>query len=152
MRMITSRDLILTTHVGGLPRNKTLSDLLVRREAGEAIDAAVMDAEMDKSVRYVVARQMDRRGFQTPTRTGVRGIPATGRNAEAAHPAGQQTAEPAGMRREMPTTSAGNSLLFVVIQVDTESAAHRTGGKTQCFEKPQWLSCWLPPALALSRL
>ena len=34
--MITSRDRILTTHVGSLPRNEKLSDLLVRREAGEA--------------------------------------------------------------------------------------------------------------------
>ena len=30
--MIFSRDRILTTHVGSLPRNEKLSDLLVRRE------------------------------------------------------------------------------------------------------------------------
>ena len=35
--MIFSRDRILTTHVGSLPRNEKLSDLLVKREAGEAI-------------------------------------------------------------------------------------------------------------------
>ena len=57
--MITSRDRILTTHVGSLPRNETLSDLLVRREAGEAIDAAVMGAEIDKAVRHIVARQAE---------------------------------------------------------------------------------------------
>jgi 5-methyltetrahydropteroyltriglutamate--homocysteine methyltransferase len=55
--MITSRDRILTTHVGSLPRNETLSDLLVKREAGEAYDKAVFDAEMDKAVAHVVARQ-----------------------------------------------------------------------------------------------
>ena len=32
--MISSRDRILTTHVGSLPRSATLSELLVRREAG----------------------------------------------------------------------------------------------------------------------
>jgi 5-methyltetrahydropteroyltriglutamate--homocysteine methyltransferase len=55
--MIASRDRILTTHVGSLPRNETLSDLLVKREAGEAYDKAVFDAEMDKAVAHVVARQ-----------------------------------------------------------------------------------------------
>ena len=48
--MIFSRDRILTTHVGSLPRNEKLSDLLVRQEAGEAFDAAEMAAEMDKAV------------------------------------------------------------------------------------------------------
>src|SRR6476469_2571255 len=35
--MLHSRDRILTTHVGSLPRNAVLTDLLIRREAGEAI-------------------------------------------------------------------------------------------------------------------
>ena len=55
--MLTSRDRILTTHVGSLPRNDTLTDLLIRREAGEAIDKARLDAEMDKAVGEVVAKQ-----------------------------------------------------------------------------------------------
>ena len=42
--MITSRDRILTTHVGSLPRNETLTELLIRREAGEAIDPTKMAA------------------------------------------------------------------------------------------------------------
>ena len=37
--MLTSRDRILTTHVGSLPRNETITELLIKREAGEAIDA-----------------------------------------------------------------------------------------------------------------
>jgi 5-methyltetrahydropteroyltriglutamate--homocysteine methyltransferase len=57
--MLTSRDRILTTHVGSLPRNEKLSDMLVRREAGEAFDKAEMDAEMDKAVRHVVAKQAE---------------------------------------------------------------------------------------------
>ena len=55
--MNLSRDRILTTHVGSLPRNATLTDLLVRREAGEPIDAALLASEMDKAVAEVVERQ-----------------------------------------------------------------------------------------------
>ncbi|HEX3708959.1 MAG TPA: cobalamin-independent methionine synthase II family protein [Pseudolabrys sp.] len=55
--MILSRDRILTTHVGSLPRNEKLSDLLVRQEAGETFDAADMATEMDKAVAHVVEKQ-----------------------------------------------------------------------------------------------
>ena len=44
--MIASRDRILTTHVGSLPRNEALSELLVRREAGESFDKGQFEAEM----------------------------------------------------------------------------------------------------------
>ncbi len=56
--MIASRSRILTTHVGSLPRNGVLTDLLIRREAGEAVDAAALAAEMDRSVRAVVDAQV----------------------------------------------------------------------------------------------
>ena len=56
--MQASRDRILTTHVGSLPRNDKLSDLLLKREAGEAFDAAEMASEMDKAVRHVVDKQV----------------------------------------------------------------------------------------------
>jgi len=57
--MILSRDRILTTHVGSLPRNEALSELLVQREAGENYDKALFDAEMEKAVRHVVAKQRE---------------------------------------------------------------------------------------------
>jgi 5-methyltetrahydropteroyltriglutamate--homocysteine methyltransferase len=57
--MILSRDRILTTHVGSLPRNEKLSDLLIRQEAGEKFDPAEMKAELDKAVRHVVDRQVE---------------------------------------------------------------------------------------------
>jgi len=57
--MITSRDRIVTTHVGSLPRSEALSDLLVRREAGELFKPAQLDAEFDKAVRHVVAKQKE---------------------------------------------------------------------------------------------
>src|SRR6516164_10080329 len=56
--MILSRDRILTTHVGSLPRNEALSELLVQREAGENYDKALFDAEMEKAIRHVVAKQV----------------------------------------------------------------------------------------------
>ncbi len=55
--MIFSRDRILTTHVGSLPRNDKLSDLLLRQEAGETFDAKEMADELDKAVRHVVDKQ-----------------------------------------------------------------------------------------------
>src|SRR5215510_9240627 len=57
--VIQSRDRILTTHVGSLPRNETLSDLLIRREAGAKLDAGTMATEMDKAVRHVVDKQAE---------------------------------------------------------------------------------------------
>jgi 5-methyltetrahydropteroyltriglutamate--homocysteine methyltransferase len=56
--MLTSRDRILTTHVGSLPRNDTLTDLLIGREAGKAIDPAILAAEMDRAVCDTVAAQV----------------------------------------------------------------------------------------------
>ena len=95
--MLLSRDRILTTHVGSLPRNDQLSDILVRREAGEAFDTAEMAAEMDKAVRHVVEKQaaagidigndgeQQRVGFQTyvPQRmSGFAGISKRRRGME----------------------------------------------------------------------
>ncbi len=55
--MINSRDRILTTHVGSLPRAEALSELLIRREEGEAVDAETLSGEMDRAVRRVVEKQ-----------------------------------------------------------------------------------------------
>ena len=55
--MILSRDRILTTHVGSLPRNETLSNLLMSQEAGESYDKQLMDNELNKAVRHVVDEQ-----------------------------------------------------------------------------------------------
>jgi 5-methyltetrahydropteroyltriglutamate--homocysteine methyltransferase len=56
--MIISRDRILATHVGSLPRNPALSALLVSREEGAEIDKAELDHEMDRAVRHVVEEQV----------------------------------------------------------------------------------------------
>jgi len=52
-----SRDRIRTTHVGSLPRNETLSSLLVEREEGGAVDPVRLAEEMDRAVRHVVEKQ-----------------------------------------------------------------------------------------------
>ena len=52
-----STDRILTTHVGSLPRSAELSDLLIRDEAGETVDKALLAAKGEAAVRHVVAAQ-----------------------------------------------------------------------------------------------
>ncbi len=95
--MVFSRDRILTTHVGSLPRNEALSELLMKREAGESYDSEVFTAEMDKAVGHVVERQraagidigndgeQQRVGFQTyvPSRmSGFAGVSKRRRGRE----------------------------------------------------------------------
>jgi 5-methyltetrahydropteroyltriglutamate--homocysteine methyltransferase len=55
--MKRSDERILTTHVGSLPRNPVLSELLIRDELGEAIDKAELARESEAAVRHVVAEQ-----------------------------------------------------------------------------------------------
>ena len=55
--MRSSNDRILTTHVGSLPRNDVLSDLLIRDEAGEAIDKAELARQSEAAVNHVVQQQ-----------------------------------------------------------------------------------------------
>ena len=57
--MILSKQRILTTHVGSLPRNDELSSLLVRREDGEGVDPDQLAREMDRAVQHVVRQQAD---------------------------------------------------------------------------------------------
>ena len=57
--MILSRDRILTTHTGSLPRNETLSELLIAREEGAGIDPGELAEQMDRAVRHVVEKQAE---------------------------------------------------------------------------------------------
>src|SRR5579862_2396729 len=52
-----STDRILTTHVGSLPRDPVLSDLLIRDELGEKVDKGEIARLADKAVRHVVRQQ-----------------------------------------------------------------------------------------------
>ena len=73
--MLTSKDRILTTHCGSLPRPPQLSDMLLRQEAGERIDeaqfqreaaaavAAVLDAQIKAGLDIVSDGEQPRVGF-----------------------------------------------------------------------------------------
>ena len=56
--MLLSQDRILLTHVGSLPRNERLSDLLIRQEAGETIDTAALAREVEVSIADRIAKQV----------------------------------------------------------------------------------------------
>ena len=56
--MKTSTDRILTTHTGSLPRPKSLIDLILRREKGEAIEPDAFEAEVVRAVDDIVAQQV----------------------------------------------------------------------------------------------
>jgi 5-methyltetrahydropteroyltriglutamate--homocysteine methyltransferase len=56
--MHTSSNRILTTHVGSLPRNAALSDLLLRREEGAEVDPDDLAREMDGAVASVLRKQL----------------------------------------------------------------------------------------------
>jgi 5-methyltetrahydropteroyltriglutamate--homocysteine methyltransferase len=93
--MITSVDRILVTHVGSLPRNDELSDLLVRREEGEAVDRDHLARAMDDGVRRVVEKQaaagvdigndgeQQRVGFQTYVAQRMSGFSGESRRRRA---------------------------------------------------------------------
>ncbi len=57
--MILSRDRILATHVGSLPRGETLSEMLIDREEGKPLDEHQFADEMDRAVRHVIAKQAE---------------------------------------------------------------------------------------------
>jgi 5-methyltetrahydropteroyltriglutamate--homocysteine methyltransferase len=56
--MILSRERILVTHVGSLPRNDDLSELLIKREEGASVDQERLRLEMDRAVKHVVDKQV----------------------------------------------------------------------------------------------
>lgn len=57
--MILSRDHILTTHVGSLPRSEALSEMLIDREEGKPLNEHQLANEMDRAVRHVIAKQVE---------------------------------------------------------------------------------------------
>jgi 5-methyltetrahydropteroyltriglutamate--homocysteine methyltransferase len=57
--MQSSQDRILTTHVGSLPRDRELSDLLIAAEDGRPVDEARLDQLAEEGVRDAVHKQID---------------------------------------------------------------------------------------------
>jgi 5-methyltetrahydropteroyltriglutamate--homocysteine methyltransferase len=56
--MLHSTDRILTTHVGSLPRNETLSGLLVDQEAGKLVDKVALSRATEAATADVIAAQV----------------------------------------------------------------------------------------------
>ena len=50
---------ILTTHVGSLPRQRELSDLLIAQEAGQKVDEKLLDQLAEAGVKRSVKSQVD---------------------------------------------------------------------------------------------
>lgn len=57
--MLSSTDRILVSHVGSLPRPDALSDLLIRQEAGEAIDSAELAQQVEAATAHVIDKQVE---------------------------------------------------------------------------------------------
>jgi 5-methyltetrahydropteroyltriglutamate--homocysteine methyltransferase len=57
MRM--SKDRILLTHVGSLPRGEKLNAMLIAEEAGEVVDRKELSSEIDVRVAHVMAKQRE---------------------------------------------------------------------------------------------
>jgi 5-methyltetrahydropteroyltriglutamate--homocysteine methyltransferase len=89
--MRRSRDRILTTHTGSLPRPADLDQLIADRETGAQVDAAAFDKRVEQAVADVVASQlvagvsvvsdgeMGKSGYSTYVKDRLNGFGGTGR-------------------------------------------------------------------------
>ena len=57
--MLMSTDRILVSHVGSLPRPATLSELLIRQEAGETIDTVELARQVETATAHVIGKQVE---------------------------------------------------------------------------------------------
>jgi len=57
--MRKSDDRLLVTHVGSLPRGGPLNELLIKSELGEAVDGKALEAEVERRVAHVFAKQRE---------------------------------------------------------------------------------------------
>lgn len=70
--MKTSRDRILTTHIGSLPRGEALSDLLVAKANGEPFDATELDTRIEAVLALPKAPEINAFSlFRSPIRVVV---------------------------------------------------------------------------------
>jgi 5-methyltetrahydropteroyltriglutamate--homocysteine methyltransferase len=57
--MLMSTDRILVSHVGSLPRPEILSNMLIRQEAGEPIDAVELARQVEIATAHAIGRQVE---------------------------------------------------------------------------------------------
>src|SRR5687767_5430162 len=84
--MRKSDERVLVTHVGSLPRNPALRDLLVRQDRGQPIDERELEHQVEAAVQVVVTKQLEvgidvgndgeqpRAGFSTYVARRMRGF------------------------------------------------------------------------------
>ena len=125
--MRTSDSRILTTHVGSLPRNSTLADLLVRQEREEPINVAELETQAEKAVQHVVEKQLEagvdigndgeqpRVGFQTYVPQRMRGF-----GGESKRPIPQDMGEFPGYARIMRARISDGAKIFNAPQAVAE--------------------------------
>ena len=152
--MKSSDDRILTSHVGSLPRGPLLTDLLIRQEAGEAIDDAALAAEIDAAVAHVVRRQraagidigndgeQPRVGFQTYVPARMDGFGGESQRRSPPDYA-EFPAFAAQMRRRFPRRSKVRNAPQAIAEVryrdlapvhrDLARLAAHADGFTECF-------------------
>src|SRR5207249_164329 len=58
-RVKTSKDRIITTHVGSMVRPPEIQDIMRKKEAGQPYDQAALEAKLKTTVADVVKRQKD---------------------------------------------------------------------------------------------
>ena len=140
---------ILTTHVGSLPRNPELTDLLIDQEQGQAIDAAALERQSEIAVQHVIDEQLKagvdiindgeqpRIGFQTYVPQRMRGF-----GGESQRPTPQDMAEfPDFMammqRRNMMRAKVFNAPQAVaeVAYDDLSGVQHECGLFLRCTEQ-----------------
>jgi 5-methyltetrahydropteroyltriglutamate--homocysteine methyltransferase len=155
--MIISSDRVLTTHVGSLPRNDELSELLIRREEGEAVDERRLAEAMDRGVRHVVEKQVaagidvgndgeqQRVGFQTYVAQRMSGFAGESKRRrgrdfeefpELIEVLNQRFPKRSRMQNAPEARSEVKYLGAAVIGEETERlkrAVTATGGFSECF-------------------
>ena len=92
--MRRSRDRILTTHTGSLPRPDDLDQMIADRETGADVDQAAFDKRVEQAVADIVASQlasgvsvisdgeMGKPGYSTYVKDRLNGFGGTGRKTE----------------------------------------------------------------------
>ena len=152
--MLMSDERILVSHVGSLPRPDSLSDLLIRQEAGEAIDTAELARQVERATARAIEKQVaagvdvgndgeqSRVGFQTYVPRCLCGFGGESRRPQArdqgAFPSyvRQAAARFPHMARAMNAPAAVAEVRYVdgaPIREDAARLRRLGGGFLECF-------------------
>jgi len=133
--MYKSNSRTLTTHVGSLPRNPTLTDLLILQEQGQAIDPAELVKQAEMAVQHVIQEQLragvdigndgeqPRIGFQTYVPQRMRGF-----GGEGKRPTPQDMREFPAYARMLQTRGMMRAKVFNAPQAIAEVQYEDLGG------------------------